>query len=137
MPHLRIPRNAAGCCTIRPMTTRRSALGKRGEQIAADYLRQHGYELAAANWRCRTGEFDLIARHQQTLVFVEVRTRREGIDAAFESISPRKRQILERTAYLYLDEHDPDTDWRIDVIAVTLSPKDEPTIEHLEDALDW
>lgn len=119
------------------MTTRRSALGKQGEQIAANYLTQHGYELIASNWRCSTGEFDLIARHDQTLVFVEVRTRREGIDAAFESISPRKRQILERTAYLYLDEHDPDADWRIDVIAVTLSPTGAPAIEHLENALDW
>ncbi|MFN8561045.1 MAG: YraN family protein [Anaerolineae bacterium] len=60
------------------MTTRRSALGKRGEQIAADHLRRRGYELVASNWRCRTGEFDLIARKDQTLVFVEVRTRREG-----------------------------------------------------------
>ncbi|MFN8447921.1 MAG: hypothetical protein U0521_04870 [Anaerolineae bacterium] len=45
--------------------------------------------------------------------------------------------ISERTAYLYLDEHDPDADWRIDVIAVTLSPTGAPAIEHLENALDW
>jgi putative endonuclease len=119
------------------MTTRRSALGKQGEQIAADYLTQHGYELIEANWRNAQGEFDLIARQGDVLVFIEVRTRREGIEAAFESITPRKRQILERTAYLYLAELELETDWRIDVIAVTLASNGKPTVEHIENALDW
>lgn len=119
------------------MTTRRSALGKHGEQIAADYLTRHGYELVEANWRCPQGEVDLIARQADTLVFVEVRTRREGIEAAFESITPRKRQILERTAFLYLEAQNSDADWRIDVIAVTLSSRSTPTVEHIENALDW
>jgi putative endonuclease len=123
---------------------RRSALGKQGEQIAAAYLKRQGYALVGANWRCPPGtiqgEFDLIARQGETVVFVEVRTRREGIEAALESITPRKRQILERTAYLYLDEHDLDTegaDWRIDVIAVTLKPNGASSVEHIENALDW
>lgn len=119
---------------------RRTALGKQGETIAADYLKRQGYTLVGANWRCSQGEFDLIARHGEALVFVEVRTRRDGIEAALESISPRKRQILERTAYLYLDEQQLDADhndWRIDVIAVTLAANGAPSVEHIENALDW
>ncbi|MCC6801298.1 MAG: YraN family protein [Anaerolineae bacterium] len=119
------------------MTTRRSALGRQGEQIAADYLTRHGYDVTDVNWRCPTGEFDLIARRGQTVVFVEVKTRREGIEAAFESITPRKRQILERTAYLYLEQHELDTDWRIDVVAVTIPSRGAPAVEHIENALDW
>lgn len=119
------------------MTKRRSALGKQGEQIAAGYLTRHGYELIETNWRHTQGEFDLVARLGEMLVFVEVKTRREGLEAAFESITPRKRQILERTAYLYLEQHNLEADWRIDVIAVTLSPKGIPAVEHVENALDW
>src|SRR5450432_4469211 len=99
----------------------RIALGKQGEQIAADYLQRRGYTLVGANWRCPVGEFDLIMREGEMFVFVEVRTRRSGIEAAFESITPRKRRILERLAYLYLEEHALDTPWRIDVVAVTLA----------------
>ena len=78
----------------------------------------------------------MIARDGETLVFVEVRTRRGGIDAALESITPRKRAILERTAYFYLEENAIESDWRIDVIAVT-HEEGEPIIEHAENALDW
>lgn len=117
--------------------TRRSALGKQGEQIAADFLKREGYALIGANWRCPQGEFDLIAKQGETLVFVEVRTRRAGLEAAFESINPRKRRILEQLAYLYLAEKGLEADWRIDVIAVTLAADGQPRIEQIEDALDW
>src|SRR4051794_7794314 len=119
------------------MTTRRAALGKQGEQIAAAYLQERGYTILGANWRSPNGEFDLIARDGEWLVFVEVKTRKAGLEAAFESISPRKRKILERRAYLYLSENNVDSDWRIDVVAVTLPPQGKPQIEHVQDAFDW
>ncbi len=117
--------------------TRRAALGQQGEQIAAAYLQAKGYTILGANWRCTQGEFDLVARDGEWLVFVEVKTRRAGLEAAFESINPRKRKILERMAYLYLSENNLEADWRIDVIAVTLNPQGKPEIEHVQDAFDW
>lgn len=117
------------------MTTRKN-LGNSGEAAAAAYLKQHGYVILATNWRCSLGEFDLIARQGEILVFVEVRTRKGGIEAAMESISPRKRAILERLAYLYLNEYAIESDWRIDVIAITYA-QGKPVIEHAENALDW
>ena len=117
------------------MTTRKN-LGNKGENAAAEYLKARGYSIVVANWRCTVGEFDLIARDGETLVFVEVRTRRGGIDAALESITPRKRAILERTAYIYLEENAIESDWRIDVIAVT-HQEGKPIIEHAQNALDW
>jgi putative endonuclease len=119
------------------MTTPRTALGQQGEKHAAAYLQAKGYSIVGKNWRCTQGEFDLIARDGETLVFVEVKTRRAGLEAAFESINPRKRKILERMAYLYLNEHKLDADWRIDVVAVTLNSQGKPEIEHVQDAFDW
>ena len=113
------------------------ALGKQGEQIAATYLERQGYTLVEANWRAPQGEFDLIMCQNEVLVFVEVRTRKAGTEAAFESISSRKKRILEQLAYQYLAENHLDSDWRIDVIAVTLSPTGQPIIEHIQDAFDW
>lgn len=118
------------------MTTPKAALGKRGEQLAAAYLQRRGYTLVGANWRSPQGEFDLIMRDGATLVFVEVKTRKSGLEAAFASITPRKRAILERMAYLYLAENNLDGDWRIDAVAVTLNAG-QPQIEHVQDALDW
>lgn len=119
--------------------TSRQTLGQRGEQLAANYLKRQGYTILMTNWRCSQGEIDIIARQEKTLVLVEVRTRRSGLEDAFASIGPRKRAVLERMAYLYLAEHDlaADTDWRIDVIAVTFTAQTTPQIEHIEDALDW
>lgn len=110
--------------------------GSAGEATAAEHLKQHGYQILDANWRSSIGEFDLIAKQGETLVFVEVRTRRGGIEAAMESITPRKRTILERLVYLYLDEHNLENDWRIDVIAVSYE-NGKPIIEHVENAFDW
>ena len=115
----------------------RSTLGKQGEQIAAAYLRQRGYTLIAQNWRAPQGEFDLIMRQGEVLVFVEVKTRKAGLESAFESITARKRTILERSAYHYLTENQLDSDWRIDVIAVAIPSNGQPIVEHIQDALDW
>ena len=119
------------------MKTTKIALGKQGEQIAATYLEQQSYRLVEANWRVPHGEFDLIMRQGEMLVFVEVRTRKAGTEAAFESISSRKKRILEQLAYLYLTEKQLDCDWRIDVIAVTIPSGGQPVIEHIQDAFDW
>lgn len=118
------------------MTTRKT-LGNRGESAAAAYLQAKGYHFVEANWRCPQGEFDLIMQQDETFVFVEVRTRKSGLEAAFESITPRKRQILEQLAYLYLEQKQLDCDWRIDVIAISPTTTTTAKIEHLENALDW
>lgn len=110
--------------------------GKQGEQLAAQFLRESGYEVIATNWHCARGEIDIVARKTDTLVFVEVKTRRGRLtEAAFASMTPHKRERLIASAYAYLDEHAVDGAWRIDVIAVALSRQ--PVIEHVEDALGW
>jgi putative endonuclease len=103
----------------------RQGLGRRGESLAAEKLAALGYAVVARNYRCAAGEIDLIARHGETWVFVEVRARRGGKFGAPEnSITPRKRRHLISAAQSYLQEHQlADVPWRIDVVAVELSPR--------------
>ena len=111
--------------------------GSYGEELAATYLQQHGYHIVTTNWHCQHGEIDIVARADDMLVFVEVKTRRTGsTQAAFSNITPKKRERLIASAYAYLDEHtDDDPAWRIDAIGIALSSP--PVIDHVEDALDW
>lgn len=123
------------------MTIRHSTkpFGQRGEQLAAAFLRERGYQVVATNWRCKYGELDIIARQVDMLVFVEVRARHaDSSEPAFESITPRKRAKLIKLAHVYLAENDlSECQWRIDVIAIGIPRSGKPIIEHTEDALDW
>jgi putative endonuclease len=121
------------------MTKTRQSLGQRGEQLALAHLQQQGYTILTTNWRCAHGELDIVALQNDTVVFVEVRTRyAQSTDAAFESVNPRKQGKLADLAHLFLTEHDlENASWRIDVIAVAVPHSGKPMIEHMENALDW
>lgn len=121
------------------MPTAKSNLGQRGESFALQYLKKQGYTILGQNWRCQEGELDIIAQQGDTIVFVEVRTRRaEATDSAFASITLRKRAKLSTLATIYLAEHNlEDADWRVDVIAIAVPVSGSPLLEHAEDALDW
>lgn len=100
----------------------RRQLGNWGEERAARYLRTQGYEIIERNWRCTTGELDLIAWESKQLVFVEVRTRRGRLyGTPEESVTPTKQAKLIKLAQIYMQEH-PELEcaWRIDVVAVEL-----------------
>lgn len=114
--------------------------GQQGERIAQHHLEQYGYTIITTNWRCQFGEVDIVAANGETLVFVEVRTRRStSSEDALASITPKKRDRMVKAAYAYLTAHDlpQDTLWRIDVIAVALRSRQQPVIDHVEDALGW
>ncbi len=107
------------------MTRTRLNLGRLGEHLAEQKLTASGYAILARNYRCRAGEIDLVARQGETVVFVEVRTRRGtafGLPEA--SLTPRKRQHLIAAAQTYLQANElAEAPWRIDVVAVELSPQ--------------
>ncbi|WP_330932449.1 YraN family protein [Spiractinospora alimapuensis] len=72
-------------------------LGMKGEEIAAEYLRRRGMRILARNWRCPTGELDIIAAWGETLVAVEVKTRTMGRYAyPFHRVTPEKVARLRR-----------------------------------------
>ncbi|HFD92702.1 MAG TPA: YraN family protein [Gammaproteobacteria bacterium] len=77
--------------------------GRRAEDLARDHLQVHGLTCLARNFRCRRGEIDLIMKEGETIVFVEVRTRRSTrFGSAEESIDWRKQQKIIATALHFL-----------------------------------
>jgi putative endonuclease len=116
----------------------RSAVGRAGENAAAEHLEHLGYILLERNWRCRIGEIDLIALDGNTLVFVEVRSRTNPTryGTAIEAVTPRKcRQVREvATAYLKQRGGLPQP-LRFDVVAITfLGGGNAPETKHLQGA---
>ncbi len=104
------------------MPTYRTRLGNRGEKLAAEHLKGLGFLILDTNFRCREGEIDIVARQGDTLVFVEVRTRRgSAFGTPQESLTPAKGRKIIITAQTYLQTHeDLPLDWRIDVVAVEM-----------------
>lgn len=109
--------------------THNKSTGDQGEALVCAYLEARGYEIVARNWRCLAGEIDIVARHGDTLVFVEVKARRSlraGLPA--EAVTWRKRRTLHRVALEFLARsrlhHLP---CRFDIVSVRMGPGGEPT----------
>ena len=120
-----------------PTLTRRE-VGSRGERLAVDFLKGLGYKIVQMNFRCRQGEIDIIAQQGECLVFVEVRTKRScDFGTPEESVTSSKREKLISLANIYLQTIDsPPPSWRIDVVAVELTPDNEISrLEHIENAI--
>jgi putative endonuclease len=117
----------------------RQSVGRRGEEEAERFLRKHGFSILDRNARSRLGEIDLVARAGQTLVFVEVKTRREGEgDSPEAAVTPAKQRRLGRLAQQYLKlKRLGEVPCRFDVVAVTLDARDRVTaLRHLPGAFE-
>ena len=98
--------------------THNQKVGKWGEQAAADYLISKGYEIIARNVRTPYGEIDLVAKKDDTTIFVEVKTRTTKSFGPPEiAVTPRKQQHMLSCAEHYAQQNEIDH-WQIDVIAV-------------------
>ena len=117
---------------------KRKDTGNLGEKHAQDFLQKRGYRIIETNYRCPEGEIDIIARHEDCLTFVEVRTKKSlQFGSPEESITPAKKERLRTVAARYQQTHEnlPPL-WRIDVVAVELNRKDEVSrIELIENAV--
>lgn len=112
--------------------------GAWGEATAAEYLRKKHYRILASGYFCRFGEIDLVARHGNYIVFVEVKLRKSPRFAlAREFVDSRKQDRLRVTAAQYLEKYPTDLQPRFDVIEI-YAPEGcdtrHPEIYHLEDA---
>ena len=109
---------------------RRAALGRTGEDIAAAWYEEHGWEVLERNWRRREGEVDLIARKGRTVAFCEVKTRSsDAFGTGAESVLPAKRRRIRRLASRWLAELTPSSgralvDLRFDVVSITAGEVD-------------
>jgi putative endonuclease len=115
----------------------RHGLGRHGEDLAASHLAAKDYHILDRNWRCETGELDLVARDGPCLVFVEVRTRRGwAMGSPEESITAAKQARLISLGEAYVQAHDWAGDWRIDVVAVEMDQRGRLLrVDHYENAV--
>jgi putative endonuclease len=115
--------------------TPKDALGDRGENMAARYLRNKGMKIIMRNFRCELGEIDIIAREKQTLVFVEVKTRAYDDPTPEDQVNQIKRDQIIQAAKYYLSRYGvPRPPSRFDVVAVVWPTGQPPIIRHTEHA---
>lgn len=113
----------------------RARLGRRGEELAARHLARAGHRLLDRNWRSGRREIDLVTLDGDTVVFVEVKTRRPGPQPSAEALAPRQRRHLRRAAEAWIHAHPGvGREFRFDVVVVEWPGGPAPRIEHVPEA---
>jgi len=114
------------------------ALGREGEEFARRFLEKKGYRVVTTGYRLFRGEIDIIAYDRETLVFVEVKTRRDaGLGRPEEAVTPAKQRQIRRIAQGYLMEKDlaeSEIPCRFDVLAILPAPDGRLAVTHYENA---
>jgi putative endonuclease len=111
--------------------------GRPGEDLACRHLAQSGFAILHRNYRCRSGEVDVVAREGETTVFVEVKERHGASHGqGFESVTFGKRRRLIRAARLFAAAHGLDErPLRFDVISIDWDEQG-PRVRHDRGAFD-
>lgn len=108
--------------------------GTQGEDIAIDFLRRKGYIILDRNWRSGHKEIDIVARKDDTVVFVEVKARANAFYGNPEdAVTRRKMHLLVLAADAYLRYNAIDLEVRFDVVTIT-GTSEKPYIRHYEHA---
>ena len=113
-------------------------IGRRGERIAAKFLKKNGYRIVAKNFSSAHGEIDIIAEDNGFLVFVEVKARKdsdeyfENYGLPCEAVTKKKQQHIIYTAQIFLKNHPTNKEIRFDIIEVYLG--DKAKVRHIENA---
>ena len=116
------------------------AIGRWGEEAAADFLARAGYRILGRRVRPdRRDEIDMVARKDESLVFVEVKTRRnEAFGRPFAAVDRSKRRALNRAAVRYLRQLNfPRLYYRFDTVEVIGTPGVPPQVRHIENAFPF
>ena len=108
-------------------------IGSWGEQIACETLIRKGYAIRERNWKLDKFEIDIIAMHNNRLIFVEVKTRSRSHDEALEAVNRKKIMKMVRAAHAYVQTNDIPHEIQYDIITIAGEPTNY-SIEHIEDA---
>jgi len=115
-----------------------AGVGSRGEDLATAFLERKGFAIIERNFRCKSGEIDIVAREGSTLVFIEVKSRKTlsyGVPQL--AVTPFKQRQISKAALTWLarnNQHDKPA--RFDVLAILLSSEYQHQIEHIRNAFD-
>lgn len=111
-----------------------NVLGKWGEELAAEYLQRKGYSIIDRDWKSGRRDIDIVATDDDTVVFVEVKTRHDSLfGPPEESVDYRKRENLRLAINHYVKCHNVSLPIRFDIISIIGSLGHETEIEHFED----
>ena len=111
-------------------------LGKWGEDIAAAYLEKKGYQIIERDWKSGHHDLDIIAKQDDILVVVEVKTRRNRLFGnPEEAIDYKKRQSLQSAINHYVKSHRNIQDVRFDIISIVGTIGSQPEIDHIKDVV--
>lgn len=114
--------------------SKKSELGKKGEEAAVEYLVKKGYQIHHKNWRFRHKEIDIVAGINDTLVIVEVKSRTEEFyEDLADVVNIKKQRFLIDAAEAYIFKYNIDIETRFDIIAIVFN-NDTMKIEHVEEA---
>jgi putative endonuclease len=108
-------------------SSRHLLLGRRAEELAADYVRRLGWRVLSRNFSCKLGELDIVAldEKEKELVVVEVRYRTFGdTQSPADSVGPKKLRSLVGAGRVWVEKQNWTGPWRIDLVGVTASPHD-------------
>ena len=115
----------------------RALLGQRGEKLAADFLRQRGHVIIERNYRNKFGEIDIITRDGDTLVFVEVKTRKsQRYGGAAAAVTAKKQRQITMVALAYMAGQPAQTAARCDVVCVTIDAMGQIQLSLIENAFE-
>lgn len=96
--------------------------GKKGEDLAADFLQNEGLQILERNWKNRFEEIDIVALEDDLLVIVEVKTRSSlAFGKPEESVGLRKQRLLVNAAEAYIKKHNSDRETRFDIVSVIIN----------------
>lgn len=114
----------------------RNAVGAEGEEVAGMWLKKHGFSIIATNYLKKWGEIDIIAKKEEIIHFIEVKTvsyeTKQELEAAIsrgtwrpeENAHPKKLKKVARTAETWCLENKWEGQWQIDVVAVRIVPRE-------------
>lgn len=112
-------------------------LGKKGEDIAVEYLEEKGYQILERNWRLKKAEIDIICTKDNTLIFVEVKTKSyQYFGKPEESITQRKEELWVFGAFEYAHRHQHEGEIRFDIISILWGKNTRPEINHFQDVIE-
>jgi putative endonuclease len=119
------------------MVSRHTQFGQEGESIAVGYLKKNGYKILEQNYRNKLGEIDIVAKDRDTIVFVEVKTRKSDQYVHPKwAVTPRKQRKISMVALYYLKENrQSNLKARFDVVTV-LDRQEKPVVEIIKNAFE-
>jgi putative endonuclease len=111
-----------------------NTLGNKGEEAAVAFLAKKGYKIKALNWQAGHLELDIVAEHQNMIVFVEVKSRSGTyFEQPFQAVNKKKQKFIVKAANVYIERFNIDLEARFDIVSI-VEKNGKFDIEHIEDA---